>query len=338
MNTGKIWLLLDSSKGGGIESHVLQLSQGLLTHGEHVEVIFLTDYGAHPLRDALLSLGIATRSLDGQFKTLFQLLKNERPMVLHTHGYKAGIIGRFAAWLNKTPTVSTYHAGEIATGKLAIYDWIDRKTARFSHKVFAVSPQIANRLPGQVDLFNNFVNSDNLKESTGEQIAFVGRVSREKGPDYFMALASYYPEIDFHLYGDGPEMDEIKSESPSNLKLHGQQDDMSDTWSKIGLLVIPSRFEGLPMAALEAMARGIPVLAFNVGALDRLIKPECNGWLVEPGNIHQLAKQISLWSGFSAQHKSLLKLACKKTIKAQFCSRRAIPRLIENYKQVARIC
>lgn len=335
MKNDKIWLLLDSSHGGGIESHVLQLSEGLINHRADVEVIFFTDYGAHPLRDALITKNIPTRSLDGHFNTLYKLLNVEQPMVLHTHGYKAGIMGRFAAWLNKVPTISTYHAGEIPTGKLAVYDWIDRVTARFSNKVFAVSPQIAKRLPGKPDVFNNFVNSENLNDSTGDQIAFVGRVSKEKGPDYFMALANNFSKIDFHLYGDGPKMSTLRNKAPSNLKLHGQQDDMSQVWPKIGLLVIPSRFEGLPMAALEAMARGIPVLAFNVGALDRLIKTECNGWLVEAGNIEQLAKHISDWSGFSEQHKSLLSLACKKTIKAEFCSTHAIPALIENYQQVA---
>jgi len=334
MKKNNIWLLLDSSKGGGIESHVLQLAQGLQQHGELVEIIFLTDYGKHPMHIQLSHLDIQQRTLNGCFSQLYHCLKKERPTVLHTHGYKAGIYGRLAAHLNNIPSISTYHAGEISRGKLAVYDWLDRISAGFASKVFAVSPQIAARLPGNVEVFNNFVSNRCLAISTGEQIAFVGRVSTEKGPDYFLQLASHLPTLNFHLYGGGPQLTEITTEAPSNLQLHGQQDDMSMVWPQIGLLVIPSRFEGLPMAALEAMARGIPVIAFNVGALDKLIEPECNGWLVEPGNIEQLVKLVSRWHNLNQQQKNFLQLACKKTIKARFSSEVAIPQLVANYQQV----
>lgn len=335
MKKNKIWLLLDSNKAGGIESHVLQLAIGLQQYQKQVEVVFLTNYGQHPMCDALQQQGIRHRSLDGNFNTLYKALKNECPRVLHTHGYKAGILGRLAAWLSHTPSISTYHAGEISTGKLAFYDWLDRISARFADKNFAVSPQIAARLPGHVDVFNNFVNHKNLNVSTGKQIAFVGRVSLEKGPDYFMALATIFPDINFHLYGAGPQLIALKNCALKNLQLHGQQHNMSVVWPKIGLLVIPSRFEGLPMVALEAMARGIPVVAFNVGALNLLIKPSFNGWLIEPGNLDQLSKYINLWNNYNQQQKSSMSLACINTIKKQFSTTIAIPKLLADYQQIS---
>lgn len=334
MNSNKIWLLLDSSNGGGIESHVLQLAEGLQQHDELVEVVFLTDYGVHPMHATLLKLNIQHRILNGRFTNLYKTLKNEQPSIVHTHGYKAGIFGRIAAKLARIPTISTYHAGEIGAGKLAFYDWLDRISAGLANKVFAVSPLIAKRLPGKAEVFNNFVNSAHLTDSSGEQIAFVGRVSHEKGPDYFMTLATLRPKLNFHLYGDGPLLPELQAANLSNLHLHGQQDDMALVWPNIGLLVMPSRFEGLPMAALEAMARGIPVIAFNVGALHRLIKTECNGWLIDPGNIEQLSEQINSWSHCDKQQKTRLTLACKKTIKEGFSSEFAIPQLVANYRKV----
>lgn len=335
MIKNKVWLLLDSRHGGGIESHVQQLAEGLQQHKKQVEVVFLTDYGQHPMRDALTKQGITNRTLNGKFLTLCLTLKIERPYVLHTHGYKAGIFGRIAAWLMKIPSISTYHAGEIATGKLVFYDWLDRLTAPFSSKNIAVSPQIAARLSGKVDIFNNFVNTRGLSDSKGSQVAFVGRVSIEKGPDYFMTLANNFPNIDFHLYGEGPMLKELKLTNQENLKFHGQQHDMSKAWLKIGLLVMPSRFEGLPMAALEAMARAIPVIAFNVGALDKLIKPGVNGWLVEANNIEQLSLHIEQWDHLTQKQKSALQLACKHTIRERFSSDIAIPKLIETYREVS---
>lgn len=333
MKKHKIWLLLDSSKAGGIETHILQLAQGLHDYGEDPTVVFLTDYGKHPLRELLIQKGIAHKTLNGHFISLCRKLHKERPDILHTHGYKAGIFGRLAAKINKIPVFSTYHAGEITSGKLAFYDRIDRWTAVFADQLFAVSPQIAKRLPNRVNMFDNFVSTKDLQHSTGTQIAFVGRVSEEKGPDNFACLAKRFSDNTFHLYGDGPLLPELKKCAPKNLKLHGQQDEMNSVWSQIGLLIISSRYEGLPMAALEAMARGIPVLAFRVGALDKLIQHNCNGWLTEPGDIEQMAMYIKRWQGMSVADKQQLQSNAKQTIANKFSSNVAIPKLINSYRK-----
>jgi glycosyltransferase involved in cell wall biosynthesis len=335
MTKNKIWLLIDSNKPGGIESHVCQLAEGLHHQAEDIEVIFLTDYGHHPMHDLLHCQGITYRALDGRFLTLWHALRRDRPTVIHTHGYKAGIYGRFAAKLCKIPVVTTYHAGERTRGKLALYDWIDRSTAALADQVFAVSPQIAERLPDSAEVVNNFINIGNLKVSTGTQIAFVGRVSEEKGPDHFTRLARAFSKVNFHLYGDGPQLPELTKSSPDNLYLHGQQDDMHKIWPQIGLLIMPSRHEGLPMAALEAMARGIPVLAYQVGALDRLIESNINGWLVDAGNLDELTEHIHLWLCMTEQDKQRLKCAAQKTIADKFSSKIAIPELIASYRKIS---
>lgn len=330
-----IWLLLDSRKPGGIESHVLQLAEGLHNHSEKVTVVFLNHYGDHPLRDALQRLGIRTIDLNGRFITLFNLIRTARPSVLHTHGYKAGIFGRIVARLCRIPVVTTYHAGETPSGMLALYDWLDRQTARLASKVFAVSPQIAQRLPVDSKVIDNFVDTSELDISNGDQIAFVGRLSAEKGPDYFLQLACHFPEYHFHIYGDGPQATELKASAPGNIIFHGQQNDMASIWPDVGLLVMPSRYEGLPMAALEAMARGIPVLASRVGALDQLVDSGSNGWLVTPGNSNELIKCLQLWLDMSAQQRNRFKQAARQKILRRFSADIAIPQLIANYSQIA---
>ena len=337
MNTeiGKVWLLLDSRQLGGIESHVLQLANGLKMHNKEVQVVFLQHHGNHPLRVALQCRDISTLSLDGSPFSLLRAMREHRPGILHTHGYKAGIYGRLAARVCHIPAISTYHAGEIPSGKLAFYDWLDRQSARLASKVFAVSPQIAQRLPVNSELADNFVNTSGLAHSYGKQIAFVGRLSHEKGPDSFLQLAKHFPQHTFHLYGDGPMATELRKVAPANLQFHGMQNDMSRIWPQVGLLVMPSRYEGLPMSALEAMARGIPVLANQVGALDQLIENGRDGWLVQPGEFQQLQWRLEQWFGMSNENRQQLRLAAKIKIEQRFSANIAIPQLLQHYQQVA---
>lgn len=330
----KIWLLVDSSKSGGIESHIHQLAKGLLDHGQQTQVVFLRDYGYHPLKQQLQQDAIDTQTLSAGFMPLLKAIATQPPNIIHTHGYKAGIMGRLAATLLRVAVISTYHAGEVPKGKLAFYDKLDRLSAFLGKHIFAVSPQIAKRLPVQAEIFDNFVNNAQITESEGTQIAFVGRVSHEKGPDRFIKLAQKLSEQQLYLYGDGPQLVSLQENLPSNLHALGQQDDMAKVWPKIGLLVIPSRYEGLPMAALEAMSRGIPVLAFRVGALDKLINHLRNGWLLAPGDVNGLAQAIEQWLVMSETNKQQMRHAAKQTIATQFSSAVAIPKLISCYQQV----
>lgn len=330
-----VWLLLDSRHSGGIETYVLQLADGLTQHHIDIHVVFLTDYGPHPLRTKLQQKNINTLSLDGTIRTLWNEIKNQSPALIHTHGYKAGILGRICAYLSSTPVISTYHSGEICSGRLALYDCIDRYSAVLASKVYVVSPEIALRVPVDTELANNFIATKNLPISNGRQVAFVGRLSREKGPDIFLRLARCFPEEPFHIYGTGPLEIELKRTASSNVHFHGQQDDMSAVWSKVGLLVMPSRFEGLPMAALEAMGRSIPVMAFNVGALSNLILNNQNGWIIEPIKLEHLSHQFLEWLEMSVSRKALFKQAARNTVKSKFSSQIIIPTLIKSYTELA---
>ena len=330
-----IILMLDSRRPGGIESHVYQLAHGLKNFRKKVIVVFIKNYGYHPLREALIKEGIPTISLKLSVLSLWSLMRNSKSSTLHTHGYKAGIMGRIVAYLTNTPVTSTFHMGELPKGKLIVYDWLDRHTAAIASTVFSVSTLISKRLPIKSRIIDNFVNTRNLKISTGKQIAFVGRLSYEKGADYFLEITKRFPNQRFHIYGDGPEAEKLQSIASINTIFHGLQSNMSTVWEKIGLLVMPSRNEGLPLAALEAMARGIPVLASNVGALDQLVKEDKNGWLIPSGNMDDFSEKVDFWIHMSLTKRTTLKIAAQKTIKQRFSSDIVIPKLIKSYKEIS---
>ncbi len=334
-NNDEIWLLLDSKNNGGIETHILQLATGLQQRDIKVKVIFLNNYGPHPLKDDLNKQSVENESLDGKISTLRNKLKYNSPKILHTHGYKAGVLGKIISRMESIPVVSTYHSGDKGTGKLYFYGLIDRITSCISNKNYAVSQDISRSLIGHSEILNNFINMDNINMSRGSRIAYVGRISEEKGPDIFIRLAKQLPNTNFFLYGDGPNFESLQVSKPQNTYFLGKKNNMAPYWDDISLLIMPSRQEGLPLAAIEAMARGIPVLASNVGQLGQLICHKSNGWLVEVGDIKNLMKYTTEWLAMPLNEKNKIRHAARKIIESEFSSAAIIPSIIHSYNEIA---
>ncbi|WP_300176312.1 glycosyltransferase family 4 protein [uncultured Aliivibrio sp.] len=331
----EVWLLLDSRDVGGIETHILQLAQGLKSFNHTVRVIFLRQYEQpHPLIHLLNNTNISYRFLNGSLRDLFRYTRHHSPTVIHSHGYKAGLYSRLLRLSlltshQKIRFITTFHAGEVSQGKLAIYDFLDRWSAPLSHYRFSVSEQIGQRVPSKTTILNNFINTQGLTQHQGQQIAFVGRLSHEKAPDRFIQLAQQHPEHKFHIYGSGPMEQELNNRDLRNVVFHGHQDSMDTIWRDIGLLIICSRYEGLPMTALEAMGRGIPVISTPVGNLHKLIEHQKNGWIVEP---KQLSDTLTHWFTLPSSQKTKIQQAAQQTIQANFSTDAVIPTIVAAYK------
>lgn len=327
----KIWILLDSRSFGGIETHVAELAHGLVQAKQNVTVVFLHDYGKHPLKEKLSDLGVTFKHHNASAWSLYQIINLEKPNIIHTHGYKAGILGRIAGLLTKTSVVSSFHAGETPSGKLKLYDFIDRYSGFLAKKIIVVSKKVEQKLPCQSTLVNNFVNLSHYQISEGQQIAFVGRLSHEKGPDQFIELARHFPQENFHIYGDGPLMTELKAKAPNNVIFHGQQNSMADIWPQIGVLLITSRFEGLPMAAIEAMGRGIPIISSDIGGLPSLIEHDTNGWLYSEKKLNDALPLLTRWLSLSNDRQRKIKQKSRQKIEREFSSQVVIPKIIKIY-------
>ncbi len=340
---GEVWILLDSRIYGGIESHVVELATGLQSFHVNVRVVLVVEYDPPaPLIDKLNQAQIpvsylwhlcpkSERSKTIPVKQITGAVAEHQPNVIHTHGYKAALLARSAKLFTRTfpRLISTYHAGETPTGKVWAYDWLDRYSARLSDHSFAVSQAIQDKLPTQSELLNNFVTIPE-QHCRYKEIAFVGRLSHEKGADRFIDIARQIPDIEFSIYGDGPEKPRLVGSAPTNVIFHGHQSDMDAVWRNISVLVISSHYEGLPMAALEAMARGIVVISLDVGRLPDLIQDGQNGFLAH--DIPALTDKINNWLEMSHSEQYPMRHKAIETIKAHYSSRSIIPILIERYQ------
>jgi len=289
-----VWHLLDSRTMGGIERHVLVLCGALRSAGHDARIVLLHDHGPHVLADLATAAAIPLDHAGG-LRGLVAAARHHRCDLLHTHGYKAGLLGRIVARGAGLPVVSTFHNGDDGDGRLRLYTAADRACGRLAEQI-AVSAEIAGRLSGDVHLVPNFVDvaaTPPIPAIAGKplRVGFVGRLVEDKGIDTFCHLARGFPDLDWQVFGDGPLRLAMETGSPG-MAFHGMVADMDSRWSSIDLLVMPSRREGLPMAALESMARGIPVLAYAVGGLPGLITNDGDGWLVAPGDEPGLARQL----------------------------------------------
>ncbi len=329
-----IWLMVDSSGIGGIERHIATLAQSFKKRGIAAEVILFGKHGENPWLRQLEAANLSVRILDNSFSSLVSALKQHRPVLLHTHGYKAGILGRIAARLKGIPVVSTFHSGEQVPFPVNIYFLLDRYTA-FLARGISVSKEIRDRIPFTTSHIPNYVLPPD-SPPTGplpRRVGFVGRLSHEKAPDLFCQLArSATNNVEWHVYGDGPMRAGLEQRYGDCVTFHGVVTDLDAVWRNMGLMLMPSRFEGLPLAALEALGHGIPVLASHVGALPDVVKTGKTGWTFQPEDMEGAKAGLESWLGLGEQEQASMRQACRIHLSKEFSEEKRLSQLLEVYR------
>ena len=344
-----IWQFIDSSSVGGAERHIETLAGSLARHGTLVRVVMLADHGGNPWQIQLDGAGLDVSVLDGRMLTLLKALRAERPALLHTHGYKAGILGRVAARLARVPVVSTFHSGARGAFPVGLYEVLDDWTSCLGQRI-AVSQAVQARLPYTSKVIPSYVLTPPAPASAElpPLVAFVGRLSAEKGPDDFCRLAARasvldgFAELSWHVWGDGPMRRELEAKYGALVQFHGIATDMGGVWPRVGLLVMPSRFEGVPLAALEAAAYGIPVLASRVGGLPTVIADGKTGWMFTAGDIAGAVRGLTQWQSvrsretagqeIAGQKSAAMRAACWAKARSEFSEARWLPDVLAVYR------
>ncbi|MDX1739607.1 MAG: glycosyltransferase family 4 protein, partial [Alphaproteobacteria bacterium] len=115
-----------------------------------------------------------------------------------------------------------------------------------------------------------------------------------------------------------------------DVTFHGYTD-MEKIWDQVGMLCMPSRYEGLPMAALEAMSRGIPVLASEVGDLPYLIEQDKSGWTFPISELDKFCNAIRDWQSMSPDQRSVMAIHARKQVSKNYSEAAIIPQLEQVY-------
>jgi glycosyltransferase involved in cell wall biosynthesis len=267
------------------------------------------------------------RDLLAVFEIYFFIKRNNIDIV-HTHSSKAGILGRWAAKFSGAKVIiHTVHGWSFNDCQNAIlrkiFIILERLTAKITDRLIVVSHAdkqkgIRNRIGEQKkyilvryginpdEFISNIEERQKARKGLGlvDGELLVGMIScfkPQKAPQDFIKLAALvnkiYPQIKFLLIGDGILRKKIeKTIKKFNLNgciiLTGWRRDIPELLSAIDIFVLTSLWEGLPIAVLEAMASGKPVIATDTGGVSEIIKSGINGYLVERRDIKAIRDKI----------------------------------------------
>ncbi|MFF1438474.1 glycosyltransferase [Streptomyces sp. NPDC058295] len=296
---------------GGVARVVTDLTRAQLADGLHVTVACPAGRLAGDLR----SLGADVRhwaasrspgpSLPGEVRRLVRLLAEVRPDLVHAHSAKAGLAGRLAV-RGRIPTVFQPHAWSFeavggTTAALAL-KW-ERFGARWADRLVCVSEAerttgLRARIGGQVSVIPNGIDPERFHPASVDTVrasllpeldpaaplvVCVGRLCRQKGQDVLLTawtdIARKVPGARLVLVGDGPDGERLRSRAPESVLFAGAVADAVPWYQAADLVVLPSRWEGMALAPLEALACGRPVVVTDVdGARESLpaaLAPRC---------------------------------------------------------------
>lgn len=261
---------------------------------------------------------------------LSRLLRRVRPSIVHTHSSKAGIVGRWAAWLAGVPIIiHTIHGYGITPTQpmwlrslligmerltsLVTTHWVAVAQADIEaglrwglftrSRVSLVRPGIA------ADAFQagisaserDLVRAELGAGPTDKLVGMVACLKPQKAPLDFIRVAELVcaerPSARFVLVGDGelraPAERRIREAGlEDRVRLVGWRRDIPELMRCLDVFVLTSLWEGLPRVYLEARASGVPVVGTRVDGAVEVIQDGINGYLVEPGDVHGLADRV----------------------------------------------
>lgn len=322
----KIVYFIDHLRPDGTQFVLRQLVTGMHARGHAQLVICLNDSWDEAFKQSLIRAGahvqiVGKRALAAGYGWFFtwRLLRRERCDVAVTLLFVSDVVGRFLAHVARVPRLVTSLQTHDAN-----YTWWQRRLVRLTMRWadlvllnsihfhdFAIAGEGAP--PDRIVVIPNSIRLDDYQQQVDRSVVraelgvqpdeillgSVGRLVPQKGFDVLLRALALIPRSDIRLFIAGVGADEAKLRAlAAELNLHGRvcfagyRRDVPRLMQCFDLYTHASRFEGMPIVVLEAMASGCPVVATAVDGTRELIDDGLHGWLVPPEQPALLAEAV----------------------------------------------
>ncbi len=263
---------------------------------------------------------------------LIRLVRSQRYHIVHTHTAKAGILGRLAAVIGRTPIIihtlhgATFHRTMSAITAL-FYRLLERLAARVTDKLVTVGDNLRDIYVsagiGKEEQYITIRSGFELarfklsdaeialrRRKTRRELglsdsAFVigsaSRLEPRKGQYYFLEAAQRllqeYPSLHFILAGDGPSAQELQTLAHSlriSSQVHflGHRNDIEDVMASMDVFVLSSLWEGLPQVLVQAAALRKPIVCFDTEGACEVVHGGENGFVVPRGDVTAMTEAL----------------------------------------------
>jgi glycosyltransferase involved in cell wall biosynthesis len=326
----KLAYIITSLELGGAQKTTLSLILNL--NNEHYEVHLITSPEGYLVEKARQIPGLKICFINSlirrvniakdltAFFYMLKYLKQNDISIVHTHSSKAGIIGRWAAWFSGVRRIfHTVHGWpfyiESSPPARLFYIIAEKLTSCVTSRLIVVSnadlrvglryinkrKEKYAKIPYGIETRKFLTKNHRIVKENIIRIGFMACYKPQKAPFDFIKVAASAlkknKDIEFISAGDGILRPAVMKEVSrlglnGKIKFLGWQDDIAGLMSKIDILLLTSRWEGLPVVILEALAAGIPVVATNAGGIPELIVSGINGFIEEKGDYQKLADDI----------------------------------------------
>ena len=255
------------------------------------------------------------------FWTLYKYFKEYKFDIVHTHSSKTGVIGRLAAKFAGVPMiVHTVHGYAFPAAKNKLekniflaMEWLGTKCSDQIICLHESDKQIAQDILGakesQLKILANGVDLDKYNPPTVEQknkiktelklplnsiiIGMVGRLWKQKNPQALLNVAISIlkdrDDVHFIFAGDGEFRVNLEKQVEisglgGSIHFLGWRDDTEKLLKAMDIFVLPSLWEGMPLAILEAQATGLPCVVSNIQGNNHLVTNNKTGFLFDLGD------------------------------------------------------
>lgn len=309
------------------------------------------------------------------FWKIFNLIKQERPDIVHTHTAKAGALGRAAAVLAGVPIrIHTFHGHVFENYFNRFYIapllFIERVLALFTKYIVVIShaqkkeigehykitsPENIKVIPLGLELEKFFLINARKGKIRRElkltediiMVGIVGRLVPVKNHKMFLDAANLLSDlsenkfkIKYLIIGDGEERPSLE-EYAAKLGLGNDavfcswREDMADIYSDLDIVGLTSFNEGTPVALIEALAAGKPVVATNVGGVADVVEDGVNGYLVASGDARAFARRLADLIRDSCK-RSEFGLNGRRAVRERFSKERLVRDMVKLYEDAIR--